>query len=114
MQKSSESEKHKEVGRARKLSELKEKIATAKGSKNNRIELHSKHKNINYAWRMILELVIGMLLGVGIGVGLDHLLGTAPLMIVLMSLFGFGAGVRTMMKTAAEFSPVETKDEFKE
>ena len=48
-----------------------------------------------------------MVLGLGIGFSLDNWLGTAPIMIVVMSLFGFGAGVRTMMRTAAEYSSVQ-------
>ena len=51
-----------------------------------------------------MELVIGMVLGFGIGYGLDQWLGTAPLLIIIMSLFGFGAGVKTMIKTATELS----------
>ena len=59
---------------------------------------------------MVLELVIGLVLGLGVGLVLDYWLGTAPLMIVIMSLFGFAAGIKTMIRTAAEFSQIETKN----
>ena len=54
------------------------------------------------AWRMVTELVVGMMLGLAIGYGLDALLGIRPVMLVVFGLLGFAAGVRTMMKTAAE------------
>jgi ATP synthase protein I len=52
------------------------------------------------AWRMIIELVTGMLLGLAIGYGLDALFGTLPIFLVIFALFGFAAGIRTMMQTA--------------
>lgn len=54
------------------------------------------------AWRMVTELVVGMLLGLGIGLGLDSLLGTRPVFLVIFALLGFGGGVRAMLRTAAE------------
>lgn len=54
------------------------------------------------AWRMVIELVVGMGLGLAIGLGLDSLLGTRPFLLVIFALLGFAAGVRTMMRTAAE------------
>lgn len=54
------------------------------------------------AWRMVLELVIGLVFGFGIGFGLDRLFGTLPLFLVVFTLLGFAAGVRTMMRTAEE------------
>lgn len=54
------------------------------------------------AWRMVTELVAGIVIGVGMGLGLDALFGTRPWMLVLFTLLGLAAGVRTMMRTAAE------------
>ena len=88
---------------------LQDKILLAKKNIEGTTQVQTKHRNLNYAWRMVLELVIGLILGFGVGYGLDYWLGTAPLMIVIMSLFGFAAGVKTMTKTAAEFSQIETK-----
>ena len=92
-----------------KVRALQDKIVLAKKNMESTTQVQVEHRNINYAWRMVLELVIGLILGLGIGYGLDFWLGTAPLMIVIMSLFGFAAGVKTMIKTAAEFSQVKTK-----
>ncbi len=53
-------------------------------------------------WRMVTELVVGVLLGFGVGFGLDSLLGTTPWLMIPLTLLGFAAGVRTMMRTASE------------
>ena len=97
-----------------KLKELSEKILLAQGKDINDQEHSLNEKNMSYVWRMVLELVIGMLLGFGIGFSLDQWLGTAPFMIIVMSLFGFSAGIRTMMRTANEFADLGNKRRPKE
>jgi len=54
------------------------------------------------AWRMVIELVVGMALGLAIGYGLDLAFGTSPVMLIIFVLLGFAAGIRTMLRTAAE------------
>ncbi len=54
------------------------------------------------AWRMVTEIVAGIVLGCGIGYGLDHLFGTLPFMLILFIFLGFAAGIKVMMRTAAE------------
>jgi ATP synthase protein I len=56
------------------------------------------------AWRMIIELVTGMLLGMGIGYGLDAVFGTLPIFLVIFSLIGFAAGIKTMLGTAKQLA----------
>lgn len=55
-----------------------------------------------HAWRMVTELVAGLVIGFGIGMGLDAVFGTRPVFLVLFILLGFAAGVRVMMRTAME------------
>jgi ATP synthase protein I len=62
----------------------------------------AKFTQSSLAWRMVTELVAGMLLGLALGWGLDSLFGTRPVFLVLFALLGFAAGVRTMMRTADE------------
>ena len=54
------------------------------------------------AWRMVIELATGIMLGSAIGYGLDVLFGTLPVFLVIFSLFGFAAGVKTMLGSARE------------
>ena len=58
----------------------------------------------NDGWRMIIELVTGMLLGVSLGLGLDYMIGSKPIFLIIFSLLGFMAGVRTMMATAKKMN----------
>ena len=54
------------------------------------------------AWRMVIELATGILLGSAIGYGLDVLFGTLPVLLIIFSLLGFAAGIKTMLGTAKE------------
>ena len=92
-----------------KLKQLQEKILRAKGGSESTSSQTIKYKNLSYVWRMVLELVVGMVLGFGIGYFIDYWLDTKPVMMILMSLFGFAAGIKTMMKTASEISGVKDK-----
>ncbi len=56
------------------------------------------------AWRMVIELCTGMLLGMGIGYGLDVLVGTLPIFLIIFSLIGFAAGIKTMLGTARQMA----------
>lgn len=54
------------------------------------------------AWRMVIELATGIALGSAIGYGIDVLVGTLPIFLIIFSLLGFAAGIRTMLGTAKE------------
>ena len=57
---------------------------------------------MSLAWRMVIELVVSVMVGAAMGWGLDWLFGTLPAFLIVMSLFGFAAGVRMMMRAAEE------------
>lgn len=54
------------------------------------------------AWSMVIDLAAGIVVGAGLGWGLDVLFGTLPLFLIVMVLLGFAAGVRVMLQSAAE------------
>ncbi len=88
---------------SRRLKDLESRIAAAKPAKAaSRSAAQEKYTQSSLAWRMVTELVAGMLLGLAIGYGLDSLFGTLPVFLMVFALFGFAAGVRTMMRTADE------------
>ncbi|MCF3974769.1 AtpZ/AtpI family protein [Paracoccus salsus] len=60
------------------------------------------HDQAHLAWRMVIEIVAGIGIGFGIGFGLDHLFGTTPFLMILFLFLGFAAGIKVMMRTAAE------------
>jgi ATP synthase protein I len=84
------------------LKRLEQRIAAAKATREPRSGHRGEYTQGSLAWRMVTELVAGMVLGLAIGWGLDALFGTGPLFLVVFVLLGFAAGVRTMMRTAEE------------
>ena len=54
------------------------------------------------AFRLGAEFVAGVLVGAGLGWGIDHLFGTAPWGMIVFLLLGFGAGIINMMRAAGE------------
>ena len=70
-----------------------------------------KHKNRpkrlkvqNDGWRMVIELVTGMILGISLGMALDYIIGSGPIFLIVFSLLGFMAGVKTMIATAKKMN----------
>jgi ATP synthase protein I len=85
---------------ADRLDRLEARIAAAKGEGKPPSGSLRGVSQGEAAWRMVIELVTGMALGLAIGLGFDALLGTQPVMTVIFSLLGFAAGIRTMLRTA--------------
>jgi len=93
---------------AERLKALEARIAAAKAAVEGPRKLgEDGHHKAQLAWRMVIELVAGLLIGFGIGYGLDSLFGTMPIFLVLFILAGFAAGVKTMLRSAQE---MQTRD----
>jgi ATP synthase protein I len=84
------------------LDALSKRIEQAKGPGKPGSKVEEHHSQTQAGWRMVIELVTGLLIGFGIGYGLDAVFGTLPIFLVLFTLLGFAAGVRVMMRTAKE------------
>ncbi len=86
-----------------KLKQLEARIEAVKraeaGAKAHQEEHYSQ---ANLAWRMVTEMVAGLGIGFGIGYGLDVVFGTMPFLMVLFTLLGLAAGIKVMMRSAAE------------
>jgi ATP synthase protein I len=50
--------------------------------------------------RLSAELVGGVAVGAGLGLGLDYLFGTSPWGFIVLVLLGFAGGVMTVMRSA--------------
>lgn len=88
---------------AERLRALEQRIAKARGKTGTKGgKRGSGFTQGEAAWRMVIELVSGMALGVAIGYGLDAAFGTRPLFLVIFALLGFAAGIRVMLGTARE------------
>ncbi|MDA8585915.1 AtpZ/AtpI family protein [Rhodobacteraceae bacterium] len=72
------------------------------------------HSQVQQGWRMVTELVAGLGIGFGMGYGLDLVFGTLPWFLIIFTLLGFVAGVRTMMRTAQEMQAQENSGDLDE
>lgn len=84
------------------LKSLEAKIEAAKAAQSGSPRGDDHYSAAHVGWRMVTELVSGIGIGFGIGYGLDHLIGTLPWLMVIFTLLGFVAGVKTMMRSASE------------
>jgi ATP synthase protein I len=62
-------------------------------------------------YKLASEFVAGVLVGGLLGYGLDYLLGTLPLFLIVFLLLGFGAGILNMSRAANRTPP--TPEELK-
>lgn len=100
---------------AERLRTLDKRIRAAKSAASDETPHQEQHySQAQLAWRMVLELVAGIAIGFGIGIGLDTLLGTRPIFMVLFTLLGFAAGVKTMLRSAAELQKAQGGDDPEE
>lgn len=93
------------------LAQLEARIEAAKKAQAPKPRVDEHYSQANLAWRMVIELVAGLGIGFGIGYGLDSLFGTLPFLLVLFTLLGFAAGVKTMIRSAREIQEKKLADE---
>lgn len=91
------------------LQALEDRIAKAKAALEPPKAAQEHHSMAQVGWRMVIELVSGLGIGAAMGYGLDVLFGTLPLFLVVMTLLGFAAGVKTMMRSAQELQGEQTE-----
>nr|WP_212769951.1 AtpZ/AtpI family protein [Thalassovita mangrovi] len=84
------------------LKQLEDKIAAAKKAQAPKPRADEHYSMANQAWRMVIEMVSGLGIGFGIGYGLDSLFGTIPIFLVIFTLLGLAAGIKTMIRTSRE------------
>ena len=84
------------------LRDLGAKIESAKQNSIDKPKVEDHHSGLQHAWRMVIELVSGLAVGFGLGYGLDIAFGTLPIFMIIFTLLGFVAGIRTMLSTAKE------------
>lgn len=86
------------------LQQLDARIAKLRGGEAKRPHQEEHYSQAQHGWRMVIELVAGLLIGFGMGYGLDALFGTLPIFLVVFTLLGLAAGIKVMMRSAAELA----------
>jgi ATP synthase protein I len=60
--------------------------------------------SMGIAFRFATELVAALIVGGGIGWGLDYLFGTRPILLIVFFVLGAAAGIRNVMRAAQELN----------
>lgn len=89
----------------KRLSLLEGQIAPRSGKKTKFSQEKETNSSFGLAFRVASDMIAGILVGVGIGYGLDEWTGHKGLFLVVFALLGFGAGMRNVWRVAA--APVE-------
>jgi ATP synthase protein I len=84
------------------LKALEDRLARLKGQDDEKPHTEEHYSMAQHAWRMVIELVAGLGIGFFIGLGLDALFGTKPWLMVIFTMLGFAAGIKTMIRSAQE------------
>ena len=93
------------------LAQLEARIAAAKEAGTPKPGKEEHYSQAQLAWRMVIELVAGLGIGFGMGYGLDRLFGTIPVFLVLFTLLGLAAGIKTMLRSAREIQADKLAEE---
>ena len=104
----------KDPDQQQRLAQLEAKIKSAKQAQEPGPRSDEHYSQAQLAWRMVIELVAGLGIGFGIGYGLDVLFGTLPILMVLFTMLGLAAGVKTMLRSAQEVQEKKLADEATE
>jgi ATP synthase protein I len=78
----------------RKLEDVQARKALQSG------ESHARGTGVGQAFKLAIELVVGVVVGTGMGWVLDRQLGTAPWFLILFLLLGFAAGMSNLFRSA--------------
>jgi len=57
---------------------------------------------LGQAWRMSTELVVSVIVGLGLGYGIDVIVGSKPWGMLIGLCFGFAAGIMAVLRTSAK------------
>jgi ATP synthase protein I len=93
-------------GDRRRIDELDERLKKARGPAKDepRLDLRVSHRQTGVAYRVMVDMIAGLLVGGFLGYGLDRWMGWAPYSLVVGLLLGFAAGVNNAWRAIRAYS----------
>jgi len=82
------------------IESLEQRVKAAKQKHQKPVNDDNSGSLLGMAWRLSTELLVSVLVGTGLGYGLDKLFGTKPWILLIGLGFGFAAGIRSVLRTA--------------
>lgn len=83
----------------RRLSELGDRLGKARSSGKAKNNGEQGRHGIGYAFRMAFDMVASVVVAGAIGWFLDHWLGTAPVLLLVLGALGIAAGFMNVART---------------
>jgi ATP synthase protein I len=90
---------------ARRLNALNRGLDQERGTGKGADDAGSTMPATAGAWRLASDFIAGVVLGVLLGWGFDHLFGTSPWGILVWSLLGLVAGTLNVLRSAGMVKP---------
>ena len=87
---------------AKRLAELEERLQKAQRQRGESRPSEAPPSKLGIAFRLVTELLAGVIVGGGIGWALDNLFGTAPFLLIVMFMVGVAAGFFNVVRTARQ------------
>ncbi len=89
---------------ARRLAELEQRLKQARRQRGKELRTESPPSSLGIAFRLVSELLAGVIVGGAIGWALDRFFGTAPILLIVMFLVGVAAGIFNVVRAAREMN----------
>ena len=70
-------------------------------------ELAKEGTSLGYGFRLSIELLAGLLVGLGIGYVIDGWLGTRPWLMLVFMILGLGGGILNVMRVTKQMEQLE-------
>ena len=92
------------------LSDLEKQIKNLKS--NKKVKKNVSTFGVGLGMKVATDLLAGVLVGVFIGYNLDSYFETKPLWLIVFLMFGLGAGISNVIKTANKFEQESKKNKL--
>lgn len=92
------------------LNELERKLKDARGSRESPTPSEARESQLGIAFRLVTELVVGVVVGGAVGWALDRVFGTSPILLIVLFFAGVAAGFRNVLRAAREMNEKNVKD----
>ena len=87
--------------------DLQRRIEAAQARHAGETDSETDNSLLGMAWRISTELIIAVLIGCGLGFGIDSLVGTKPFITILGLCLGLAAGLRNTFRLVLEMEAAE-------
>lgn len=89
------------------LKAAREKAEEGSGTVPSRLQYESSSAGLGF--RMGIELMVGLVVGLGIGWLLDGWLDTKPLFMIVLMILGMGAGILNVVRASKELDKADSQ-----